>query len=100
MLQVQGPEGRNALHHRVPLPSLWESCKTSTKEAANGECCPWCFGRSPIVQISDDGWEVIASRAVPFPSSTLPLEPRKRVSRKPPPVPAPTDTMQTTAPTP
>ena len=33
MLRVQSPEGRNALHHRVPLPWLWESCKTSAWEA-------------------------------------------------------------------
>ena len=33
MLRVRSPEGRNALHHRVPLPWLWESCKTSAGEA-------------------------------------------------------------------
>jgi hypothetical protein len=31
MLRVQSPEGRNALRHRVPLPWLWESCKTSAR---------------------------------------------------------------------
>ena len=41
MLRVQSPEGRNALHHHVPLPWLWESCKTSAQRSR--------------LQTSDDG---------------------------------------------
>ena len=52
VLRVQGPEGRDSLHHRVPLPSLWESCKTSAKEANNGECCPWWLGAAPWCKLA------------------------------------------------
>jgi hypothetical protein len=58
--RVQGPEGRDSLPHRVPLPSLWESCKTPQREADNGECCP-CLGAAPC---SSEFGETFAGKSV------------------------------------
>ena len=57
MLRVQSPEGRNALHHRVPLPWLWESCKTSAQGSR--------------LQTSADGGKQLASRAAPSPEISI-----------------------------